>query len=236
MDETSSTLDHKLDIHHFKTQKREEEDLINEMGLACALNLASSAMVNGICCMYQMQEEEIRQKANHEAIRRSIRIEYERNRQLDEEQRQRELREVETAARKTKFTEERRRKLMTKKILSSLERRCISPCKQHRPSVDESLSSTIHSGSGGGRRRRFDLVEPSADTDGSVLLEKVRASVRVNNFIRQASRLSQQSSMYSDSPDMKTSSLLDSDDEFDDQDVQDEEHEEEEEFEEIPIE
>lgn len=204
------------------------------MGLACALNLASSAMVNGICCMYQMQEEEERQKANHEAIRRSIRIEYERNRQLDEEQRQRELREIETAARKTKFTEERRRKLMAKKFLSSIETRCISPCKQHRPSaVDESLSSTIHSSSGA--KRRFDLVDSSANNmeGSSILLEKVRASVRVNNFIRQASRLSQQSSVYSDSPDMKTSSLLDSDDEFDDQD---EEQEEEEEFEEIPIE
>eukprot|EP00339_Tiarina_fusa_P018925 CAMPEP_0117050704 /NCGR_PEP_ID=MMETSP0472-20121206/35007_1 /TAXON_ID=693140 ORGANISM="Tiarina fusus, Strain LIS" /NCGR_SAMPLE_ID=MMETSP0472 /ASSEMBLY_ACC=CAM_ASM_000603 /LENGTH=189 /DNA_ID=CAMNT_0004764585 /DNA_START=316 /DNA_END=885 /DNA_ORIENTATION=+ len=182
----------------------------------CALNLASSAMVNGVCCMYQMQEEEERQKAHHDAIKRSIRSEYERNRKLDMEQR---LREKEMTMYTLQLSEARRRNLMAKKtsLNCSSQKSCPTSCREQPIREETSASSSRNVD-----RRRFEFAD---STDGS-LVKKVSASRRSNSMHRPEIGLSH-SSVYSDSPEMKMSSLLDSDVEDDD---------EGEEFEEIVIE
>jgi len=53
----------------------------------CYINLASAAMMNGVCCFYQMQEEKERHQKHEDAIRRAIREEWDRNRMYDMEQR-----------------------------------------------------------------------------------------------------------------------------------------------------
>jgi hypothetical protein len=169
----------------------------------CVLNLASSAMLNGVCCMYQMQEEEKLQKSYREAIRRSIRSEYERNRILDMEQR---LREKEMAVYTSQLTDSRRRNLMAKKTSMSGSSQKGFPTSYREQPLPDQNSACFDQDIG----RRFEFAER---TDES-FAKKSRVSRRSNSFRRATSRLSQ-SSAYSDSPEMKMSSLLDSEDEED---------------------
>ena len=52
------------------------------MDVLCAVNLAANAMVNGICCCYQMNEENKRREAHEETIQRAIRDEFDRQAML----------------------------------------------------------------------------------------------------------------------------------------------------------
>ena len=74
----------------------------------CALNLLSSALLNGACCCYQMAEEDERRKKQEAAIQRAIRNELDIHRQKDMAQRHRQ-----TII--SHFQSERRRKLMIQK-------------------------------------------------------------------------------------------------------------------------
>lgn len=76
----------------------------------CALNLVSSALLNGACCCYQMHEEDERRKKQEAAIQRAIRNEMDIHRQKDTAYRQRQ-----TII--SHYQAERRRKLMTQKQL-----------------------------------------------------------------------------------------------------------------------
>jgi hypothetical protein len=49
----------------------------------CAVNLASAALANGICCIYQMHKDEARKKEQEAIIRETIHSEWERHRHAD---------------------------------------------------------------------------------------------------------------------------------------------------------
>lgn len=78
----------------------------------CYLNMASSLMVNGLCCYYQMAEEDERRKESEAAIQRAIRNELHLHRHTEMVQRQQEQ-QVKTAVALSQ--DERRRKLMADK-------------------------------------------------------------------------------------------------------------------------
>jgi hypothetical protein len=82
----------------------------------CALNLASSVMVNGVCCFYQMQEDEEKRKEQHGAIQKAIRFEMDRNRHMDKEET---LRQKHIGVYAYHLQEQRRRKLMVTKTTSA---------------------------------------------------------------------------------------------------------------------
>lgn len=84
--------------------------------LLCALNLASSAMVNGVCCFYQMHEEEERRKEHEAAVQRAVRNELQIHRHQEMLQRRHEKQVGSVVSR---YQEERRRKLMTQKAESA---------------------------------------------------------------------------------------------------------------------
>jgi len=72
----------------------------------------ASFMMNGVCCVWQMQEEDERR----EAIRRDIRVEYERQRMVDQElweQRQQDERRYHSDS---SMQDDRRRKLLMSKM------------------------------------------------------------------------------------------------------------------------
>jgi hypothetical protein len=49
------------------------------------MSTVASLMMNGVCCLWQMEEENERQMQQREAIRQDIRVEYERQRQIEHE-------------------------------------------------------------------------------------------------------------------------------------------------------
>lgn len=90
----------------------------------------ASLMMNGVCCLWQMEEENERQLQQREAIRQDIRVEYERQRQIEQEiwhQRQREYQEAAFQAENwytdspSAHTDQRRRKLLADKRRLSLQ-------------------------------------------------------------------------------------------------------------------
>lgn len=78
----------------------------------CAMNLAVSAMVNGVCCCYQMTEENKRRKEHETFISNILRNEFELHRQMDP------VLERDKLAVSSRRQDERRRKLMTLKAYS----------------------------------------------------------------------------------------------------------------------
>lgn len=97
------------------------------------MSTVASLMMNGVCCLWQMEEENDRQMQQREAIRQDIRVEYERQRQIEQEiwkQRQEEYRDPSSgsnlltenwyAGSPLAHTELRRRKLMEDKRRLSL--------------------------------------------------------------------------------------------------------------------
>ena len=91
----------------------------------CALNLVSSALLNGACCCYQMAEEDERRKHQEAAIQRAIRNELDIHRQKDMVQRQRQ-----TII--SHYQAERRRKLMTQKQ-QGMKRSSCNAAHRHPP-------------------------------------------------------------------------------------------------------
>eukprot|EP00526_Cylindrotheca_closterium_P000829 CAMPEP_0113609252 /NCGR_PEP_ID=MMETSP0017_2-20120614/4387_1 /TAXON_ID=2856 /ORGANISM="Cylindrotheca closterium" /LENGTH=215 /DNA_ID=CAMNT_0000518047 /DNA_START=799 /DNA_END=1446 /DNA_ORIENTATION=- /assembly_acc=CAM_ASM_000147 len=86
--------------------------------IACAFNVTSGLIVNGICSYYESVEEEKRMKEQEEALRRSIRHELERNRK--EESRQKRKREDDDSEIfELCLRAERRRKLIARRIIAS---------------------------------------------------------------------------------------------------------------------
>jgi hypothetical protein len=79
----------------------------------CAANLASAVLANGMCCLYQIRREEVQKKEQEATIRQTIYSEWERHRQVDRIEREKET---------EKFTailqDERRAHLMVAKRAS----------------------------------------------------------------------------------------------------------------------
>ncbi|CAJ1959054.1 unnamed protein product [Cylindrotheca closterium] len=86
--------------------------------IACAFNVTSGLIVNGICSYYEGIEETKRMKEQEEALRRSIRVELQRNRK--EESRQKRKRDDDDSEIfELCLRAERRRKLLAKRIIAS---------------------------------------------------------------------------------------------------------------------
>jgi hypothetical protein len=110
----------------------------------CALNLASSVAMNGVCCYYQKQEEEEKRREHHEAVRRAIRSEWDRHRLMEMEWK---LRENEMGLQAATLTEQRRQQLMKNKNILIARKAKPSPVirnmKRSEDLRDQSPSTTI---------------------------------------------------------------------------------------------
>jgi hypothetical protein len=85
------------------------------MDVLCAVNLAANAIVNGVFCCYQMNEENERQEAHEAAIQRAIRDEFDLHRQKNMVQKHNEMTNVQNDAVVSLLQDQRRRKLMKEK-------------------------------------------------------------------------------------------------------------------------
>ena len=99
--------------------------------------------MNGVCCVWQMQEEEDRR----EALRKDIRIEYERQRLIDRQQRQMDMERWSDESNEARQREsdasrrdDRRRSLLHSKMDLSMQIRRESG-QQERESASESGAS-----------------------------------------------------------------------------------------------
>lgn len=88
------------------------------LDVALISNIVASALMNGLCCVHSMQEEEAKRKEHRDMLRNAIKVEWERQRLVDNEIRERRLREqgLDDAS---ILAEQRRRLLMAKKIQAS---------------------------------------------------------------------------------------------------------------------
>ena len=82
----------------------------------CAINLVSSILLSGVCCVYEMQTEKERREEHQEEIRHAIRSEWERNKKLDMQE---VLKHEEMSEQSFHLTQHRRQRLMTTKIRAS---------------------------------------------------------------------------------------------------------------------
>lgn len=86
--------------------------------IACAFNVTSGLIVNGICAYYESIEEEKRMKEQEVALRRSIRLELQRNR-MEESQQKRKRQDDDSEIFELCLRAERRRKLIARRIIDS---------------------------------------------------------------------------------------------------------------------
>lgn len=65
------------------------ENIYNDTMVVCSggfvASTVASIMMNGVCCLWQMEEEKEKQVRQREAFRRDIRVEYERQRRIEQE-------------------------------------------------------------------------------------------------------------------------------------------------------
>mmetsp|Transcript_20821 Transcript_20821/g.34414 ORF Transcript_20821/g.34414 Transcript_20821/m.34414 type:complete len:213 (-) Transcript_20821:149-787(-) len=86
---------------------------------ATILNLVASVMMNGVCCIHAMDEEERRKKETQETMRKVISVEWQRQRLIEQEQQERFLREQGLDAASVMADERRRLYIATKMMASS---------------------------------------------------------------------------------------------------------------------
>jgi hypothetical protein len=77
--------------------------------------------MNGLCCVHSMQEEDVKRKEYRDMVRNAVKVEWERQKVLDNELRERQLREqgLDDAS---ILAEQRRRLLMAAKIQASRQK------------------------------------------------------------------------------------------------------------------
>ena len=85
------------------------------MDVLCAVNLAANAMVNGVCCCYQMNEENKHREAHEATIQRTIRDEFDRQAMVQQKNKTRQENKNDNAAAASLLQDQRRRKLMKEK-------------------------------------------------------------------------------------------------------------------------
>lgn len=71
-----------------------------------AINLLSSVVMNGVCCLHNLSAEEERNREQQKELRRTINVEYERQRLFDKECRDRMRREEQLLAEKQRLAEQ----------------------------------------------------------------------------------------------------------------------------------
>jgi hypothetical protein len=81
-------------------------------------NVVASALMNGLCCVHAMQEEEAKREEHKEMLRNAVKVEWERQRVLDSEIRERQLR-GQGLVDASILAEHRRRQLMSTKLEAS---------------------------------------------------------------------------------------------------------------------
>jgi hypothetical protein len=84
----------------------------------CALNLVSSILLSGMCCVYEMQAEKERRGEHQEEIRKTFRSEFERNKIIDMQE---VLKHKEMSEQSFHLTQHRRQRLMNTKIRASMK-------------------------------------------------------------------------------------------------------------------
>jgi hypothetical protein len=82
------------------------------------LNVASTIMMNGVCCIHSMEEDERRMKEQKEVLKKHIKVEWQRQLILEKELQEQILREQGLDA-ATLLAAERRRQLMATKLRAS---------------------------------------------------------------------------------------------------------------------
>lgn len=85
---------------------------------AMVLNFVASAMMNGVCCMHSMKQDERRKQETREVLRKVISVEYQRQRLMEHERQERFLREQGLDA-ATVLADERRRLYIASKLMAS---------------------------------------------------------------------------------------------------------------------
>jgi hypothetical protein len=161
-----------------------------------------------------MHEEEERGKKHHEFIRRAVRTEWDRNRQIDEAQRQREKESLYTSH----LQEQRRRKLMTKKasvtttVSTSPEKNGIAVFRDQPFRRVGNMPDQLNSSYSSSKR---------SDTScGSVPLRQVEGLEKVEAMVSRAVSMNRAKiSTIKEFPESQISSLLD--DSFEDEDLED---------------
>ena len=133
----------------------------------------ASFMMNGMCCVWQMQEEDDRR----EAIRRDIRVEYERQRMIDQElweQRQQDERRYQSDS---SLRDDRRRQLLMSKMevssnLQSQQQRGRSqPADvRYRPPLSPPSQEEV-------KRRRFHSEPPSKSPYEDQRIQQLRETM-----------------------------------------------------------
>jgi hypothetical protein len=83
------------------------------------INFVASVMMNGVCCVHQMQYEEERKQEYHEALRRTMNVEWQRHRLMEQELEEQRLRAQGDLDASKQEAEVRRRLLMTTKQKAS---------------------------------------------------------------------------------------------------------------------
>lgn len=86
--------------------------------VALISNFVATALMNGLCCVHSMQEEDVRRKEYRDMVRNAVKVEWERQRVLDNELRERQLREQRLDDASI-LAEHRRRLLMATKVQAS---------------------------------------------------------------------------------------------------------------------
>ena len=84
---------------------------------AMVLNFVASAMMNGVCCMHSMEQDERRKEETREVLRKVISVEYQRQRLMEYERQERFLREQGLDA-ATVLADERRRLYIASKLMA----------------------------------------------------------------------------------------------------------------------
>jgi hypothetical protein len=85
---------------------------------AMVLNFVASAMMNGVCCMHSMEQDERRKQETRDVLRKVISVEYQRQRLMEQEQQERFLREQGLDAASV-LADERRRLYIAAKLMAS---------------------------------------------------------------------------------------------------------------------
>jgi len=86
--------------------------------IAMTMNLVTSVMMNGVCCINSPEEEEQRQKEQREEFRKSVNVEWQRLKLMEFEE-QRRIMEYNGLDRASILAEERRRSLIATKAMAS---------------------------------------------------------------------------------------------------------------------
>jgi hypothetical protein len=159
---------------------------------AAVLNFFASALMNGVCCMHSMEQEERRNKETRETLRQMISVEYERQRLLEREHFEKLWREhgLDTSL----VADDRRRLYLAAKMaardssssISKLPSNCESSLVMNEQTSDETdnLSLKTLPNSLIPSRRHILNENKELCTDGEDLDTRTRSAPEVRDYTR----------------------------------------------------